>query len=442
MGLTSSDVNYLKNLDGNDVLLSNPVLETLQTATDDVANDEAGLIEIPVASYSGDLRQQFSEITVPNSIQLDNLRTENHFVQAASQKNIVGLFQQEDIQPTLTMVSTNSIGLTGDVTNNTNLPSTLPGGIIVPEGKSNGYEVTSLYPVESLQFIDLNDLQKNQGEGNVLMQVPVNVKSPTTDGNAVYYLSLATEDNEVVNQAPKHPAKEVPVELDLDTSMKITEPQRSSTPNAMEDPSTFNETILAGNVDDVKSNARENGGMINQNKSGGTNVEKTENNEVETHVQHNTYKTVENYQKSHDKNEVEVETQPQPKTKKTNKFNFSPVQTAHLKNSIHQIQIPEGIPVKSHEEIPKEKSHNKTYCQEWVTKANAGINLTLNLSDASAQSDLPRSSVSSLLDVTSVSRNVPEYKGSSEKFVSKGKDLRKSLQTPNEKSKKKSTENM
>ena len=86
LGLSSSDVNYLK--DYSPTVLGDTCLENINTVQSDVADcsDIVTPIESNSADTSGDLRQQFSGLTIPDT----NQSHENHFVQK-SQANLVSL---------------------------------------------------------------------------------------------------------------------------------------------------------------------------------------------------------------------------------------------------------------------------------------------------------------------------------------------------------------
>ena len=78
-----------------------------------------------------------------------------------------------------------------------------------------------------------------------------------------------------------------------------------------------------------------------------------------------------------------------------------------------KIQIAEkaSVPTSAQPITQDEKSHNITYCKDWVASArDTGTNcIPLNHTIRSAHTDLSVDTSQSLLDVTSVSRNVPKY---------------------------------
>ena len=66
------------------------------------------------------------------------------------------------------------------------------------------------------------------------------------------------------------------------------------------------------------------------------------------------------------------------------------------------IEMPPILPPKSTTEQKKEKSHNKTYCNDWVMK---NVNNSVSLIQSDFENAANDKTATTLIDVTSVSRN-------------------------------------
>ena len=256
LGLSTTAENYLANYDTSDVIIgTNPNL-TSSIQEIDLKN---GLLNSPAVSvsmggdYSGDLRQQFSDLAIPSNSQL------GHFAQSESHS-------LQDVNKIMQTIVSNSISLTTSTLVNTvpNVPSPVSvnvlgnGGNMKPD--SSRYEIVDVVEVPTLDLSSKNIGKQVSGQGQAIkglkdqqiwMQIPVKVfKEPTTTTTspANYVLALTVEDQDKDSSTTQNVGTSNP----LDTTIQINnlpEPQRSSTPKLMDEMSILNDTVVAGNIE-------------------------------------------------------------------------------------------------------------------------------------------------------------------------------------------------
>ena len=211
-----------------------------------------------------------------------------------------------------------------------------------------------------------------------MVDLQLQTETQTTLTPTVYVLSMTVDDVEEDNETSMKNTEEQE-ERKIDETSKMTnplestlsqipEPQRASTPNVAEDHlQMMNETIVAGNLEN-----------IGQVKSA-------------------TVRPIVNLS--------EVVKAPHLKNIKDVKKKL-PLTMLPKRPTINLLE--NVMPSKKDDDV-----HNNTYCRNWVLNAGKNENV------AEAQSDLSQSNTinsNSLLDVTSISCNVPESKQKNQQY--------------------------
>ena len=268
--------------------------------------------------------------------------------------------QQENVVGTCSVISyTNTMPtLTTGVSN-----------IAMPDGTLQMPGLQNLQPLNVM--LELHLLQE-VCDVNGQHQVDTN----TTAAPIAYVVSMTVTDN-----SPQD-AQKVQEVLHDSTNLFIQEPQRPSTPNPKDNYDAavvMNKTIIAGNLCDSSPNE-----------------------------------------------ERKVKTEPDKNVCSAKRRNF-PIQERvmvdvskpNVPKNVHKIHLLE-LEKKEENLRKEEKTHNDTYCRDWVSKSINYKNVSLAQSDGS---DIERTSLDGLdissLNITSVSnRNKQEDTGSQQKFIS------------------------
>ena len=403
----------------DDPLISNTNAENIESAcasaSNNLCNDLAG-------SYSGHQPPgvQFTTVQDPTS----------HFVQLSGVANSIGINQNGEKFLEQLVCNPVSIGTT-NYTVNTNTTNT---GIT---NATNALESMTL--IEGLEVVrtsngDVFFKPTNNVMGG-LFQVPVEVVDPTkpatkigSNDEGIYVLSVKVDND---NEEDKK-------------SENFNEPLRTSTPNLIED--GLDETILSGNVNSqekiVKENThqeeveklvqeensvKEKEAEVNKLKASTQEREEVEK-EIESETTQNEIETTEvNKLKKYaqvNQNSPKLEEMPKEKSLAHNDDDVEKSESKKMeiksKKGLRNDRFPKSRQIKITEKNyefdllearRREKTHNLTYCAKWIENDLQSSFTDPNESVQSEQNVKQKYHYDSLLDVTSISHNVPEYKG-------------------------------
>ena len=198
---------------------------------------------------------------------------------------------------------------------------------------------------------------------------------------------------------------------------QFNEPLRTSTPTMIEN--GMNETILSGNVEESDKKIAKEDNDTNCKMS-----DNAKNDEVWKKASQQGTKSSQEDIQNEDKKIDDNKTTDSEISNKQISENFHTEESIPKKKTNREIHVEKRK--ESVDEWHKEKSHNLTYCRNWVADNCTNVPHT---HESSVQSDCSNkrststitSDRSGLLDVTSVSRNVPKFQ--------KGKEIQK----PNQK---------
>ena len=326
-----------------------------------------------VADYSGALHQQFSHLKLPSDT-LPDVSDANHFVQSYNgSTNLLGLMDApNEIANGLKLVGSIPISLSSSLTVSTT--STLSyATLFTTVHKTSSAQKAS----DEVRLLNSNLVTAFPVSNDQMVDLQLEMETQTTLTPTVYVLSVTVDDVEEDKQtSTKNTEEQEERKIDKTSKMnpiestvsQIPEPQRASTPNVAEDHlQMMNETIVAGNLENIG----------------------------------------------------QVKSAALPPI-----VNLSEVVKApHLKNikdvkkKLPLTMLPKRPTIDLSENVmPSKKAndvHNNTYCRNWVLNAGKNENV------AEAQSDLSQSNKinsNSLLDITSISRNVPECKQKNQQY--------------------------
>ena len=421
MGLSNSDVHYLQRhtneLNLNDVNAVCPE-NILQPEQNNMVDSD--LVE------SGTLQQHLPPNTLSESI-LNNSSQPNHFVQVSGETSSLGVV-------TLKTGAENSADSSGKkfelVSKNVSVTPTncvTTATSVLPSQINLGSGVTAIGQVSDQQSL-LKNVQLLQGSQNIPVQigesgselkmnVPVQVMTSATD-SSVYVLAVTIEDpkedgktKQDVIYVPVTNSSETndPVKEDVPVDSLFPQPQRTSTPKILEDElHPLNDTIIAGNVDFMQSNTHLTQ-MVDEVKRSGSTEEKraeakvrTSNQMVDDEVKHSG-STEEKGHFVHPGAEVRP-----PHVKKDTRTNLD-FNGGQDKKKL--IEVTKGKTDVNSAEV--EETHNDSYCRKWVEHAALKTgkgDISTTTENAQSENITVHEDNTSLLDVTSVSRNVPDYK--------------------------------
>ena len=191
----------------------------------------------------------------------------------------------------------------------------------------------------------------------------------------------------------------------------LQEPQRTSTPKPkIKDSLPFDDTILAGNVESPSVLPDINTENMHLESPSDLKEINNENDQPNEDLQHK-----KNDEEVDQKTKLDVK--PNAMTKKE-----GPTNASDRKLKLLQIERNENIAKEDKKRREDKKVHNATYCQQWLDENM--VNPVQNVSLAQSDNNTVESNSIDLssLNITSMSRNKPEFKVTNkEKFISRKK---------------------
>ena len=391
LGLSKSDVAYLQ--------CENNAMNLNTGCGDNLLNDNYTAVTVnnvlPGELNSGTLQQLPTNLVVNDLIVKNGTPEDNNFVHVSGESSSLGVVTLKTgpdanngnkIELVSTPTSTSSVNC---VTSATNAIAQID---LAGMQNLNQVCVTDLNNVQTLPgslpiAVDVLGAQEILGSKKFAQGVPIQVMTTANDPS-VYVLAVTIEDPQDGKKIED--AIYTPVTTTQDKTHDVTvqegdfnEPQRTSTPKSPdEEVHPLDETIIAGNVPLMSGNTEKLADDTQEKEASLNQKEK-----CTKSVKHET-----------------VQSQLKKEVKRNLDFG----------GPSRQINIPKEA---DEQKLQSEDIHNETYCRNWVQQSatdtgNGDISQIEN-----AQSDLDvEKNDSTLLDVTSVSRNVPEYRGPKHKL--------------------------
>ena len=416
LGLTNSDVDYLKQ--------QNPQLIDITSANDNLIQTP-GLVQLTSENNLNAEAALMQHLQIPSDLGCSvplKLPEQNHFVQVSSESTVglVALNGTSDAQngqnialvsiPQIlsntdfnTITATATEGLTQEM---------LQAAHFLPKVGGDGLQLTNISSVPS--FTDISQVQVLNGNGTT---------SAVPD---LYVLQMKLED---VQQEEK---KEKVSEIIEENIGDFNEPRRTSTPtNTDPERVTLDETIIAGNIDsknyDNKVNEDEEVDVmkISQDEK---NSEKTDDKEVDVNEKKlqksqgilpklTEEKMVKNPVILPVPEEKMVEN-PVVKKKVSRCLTYN---TQAERSHVRKIELNEKNETAEERAVSSDgEVHNKSYCRKWIENLQTTGNLDISTAQSDANFDGEKSVSNTLLDVTSVSRNVQGYRVKSKPHQKQG----------------------
>ena len=328
------------------------------------------------ASLFSDNNAQITQIMPTNAL-LGEISQQDHFVQVSGETNALGIHAPH-LEPV--------------VVQNTHTVGSNPLSFELTNALSNMHIVNAegLHQVGTISLIQQNDVPAAnflQDAQKVIVNdtnLPVNVLG-TNDQNNIYVLTTLPVDGKI---------QEKVVENEVET---FTEPQRTSTPDiTLPDDNGMNETILAGNVNLQKNTTGED---VQELAAAEEKVIPMEMLEKEFNVEEKG-----NEEKNGSK-EMSLKKKIEPVTKEIQ----DKKEATSCLPSKKLIQIGESKKNAETHEHAEEKSHNQTYCRNWIAQLQEQPAVTHEIAQSDVELNVTSTS-STLLDITSISRNLPKSK--------------------------------
>ena len=295
----------------------------------------------------------------------------NHFVQVSGVTNTIGIINQNGNQVTEKLVCTTAVETNPSVSTNSVSSAvnalgtmTLVDAVDIKNSSNLLTPITitdsNLNPTNLQNFIPIELLTTNPTNTGVINQ------------EQIYVLPLKVEDD-IIEDEKK------------DTLQSFNEPLRTSTPTLVED--GMDEMILSGNVEDEKKNTLRDTDKKkeNEDKKKSTQSVETEHhaNKVESgieEIQELRNETEENLSK---KEEIQARTITEDMKITKSMPNKNPTRYSNVQTTMKRKKEMEVALLRDDKEKEdKQKTHNTTYCRDWV--ANTNVNQDTN---SSVQSD-------------------------------------------------------